>query len=129
MKKRLYLYGLLLLLGACAKETLDYSTWTVDLSTPLTLTDVHFINPDTGYASAGTLFTSGMVWQTLDGGKTWDTLRSYDRGVHNLTDDATFLIIGERGQAFHETPIGPAFAMQYIRYAALGRLSRLAQWG
>lgn len=118
--KRLGTYGLLLLgvlfWSACAKEELNYPTWAVVLPTDLPLTDVHFINRDTGYASAGTLFTQGLVLQTVDRGKTWDSLQIYNTGVYGLTDNGAALWIGEGGQTLHETALGPAFATQYNQY-------------
>lgn len=119
--RHLYTYGLLLLgmlcWSACAKEELSYPIWTVDLPTDLPLTDVHFINRDTGYACTGTLFTQGLVLQTIDQGKTWDSLRTYNTGVYSLVDNGATLIIGEGGQTIHETPLDPASATQYNQYA------------
>lgn len=118
--KRLYCYGVLLLgllWSSCAKETLNYATWTVDLPTNLPLTDVHFISPDSGYASAGNLFTQGAVLETVDGGKNWAVLKQYNTGIYNLTDNNRYLIVGENGQNLYEIPLNNLFATSPNQYS------------
>lgn len=119
--KRWHYYGALLwgllLWSACAKEALNYTIWTVDLPTELPLTDVHFTSPDSGYASAGTLFTQGVVLRTVDGGKTWTVLKRYNTGVYNLTDDNGYLMVGENGQNLYKIPLNNIFTAQPNQYA------------
>lgn len=69
----------------CDVENVSYTSQMHSLSTELDLRDVHFINKDIGYVGAGGIFTRGILFKTEDGGETWDTLNTYDRGINSLS--------------------------------------------
>lgn len=69
----------------CNSETVSYASKMYTLPTNLDLSDVYFINQDTGFVSAGGIFTSGLVLGTKNGGNTWDTISIYDQGVNSLS--------------------------------------------
>lgn len=73
------------LLMCCDVENVSYSSQMHNLPTELNLSDAYFINKDIGYVSAGGIFTSGLLFKTEDGGTTWDTLSTYDRGINSLS--------------------------------------------
>jgi len=79
------LFGLIIGNTGCNSEEVSYSSRMYSLPTDLDLSDVYFINPDTGYVSAGGIFTTGLIFGTEDGGNTWDTIAVYDRGVNSFS--------------------------------------------
>lgn len=87
--------------SSCAEEDLSYPITTVQLPTTLALTDLCFVSPDTGYASAGNLFTEGAMLMTTDRGFTWSLLMPYGTGIHSLAKDGNRFLIGQGGQALH----------------------------
>ena len=92
------------LLGACAKEDLSYPIQQIQVPTALSLTDLYLLDGQQGYLSGGTHFTNGMVWQTNDGGLTWDSLGAFGTGVYGLAKTPGRLLIGESGQTLHRLP-------------------------
>lgn len=92
MKNRLeyyFLYALLfgIAIGnvGCNSEDVSYTSRMHNLPTDLDLSDVYFINRDTGYVSAGGIFTAGLIFGTKDGGATWDTIDVYETGINSLS--------------------------------------------
>lgn len=69
----------------CNSEIVSYTSNMHNLPTNLDLSDVYFMNKDTGFVSAGGIFTGGLVLGTKDGGTTWDTVSIYDQGVNSLS--------------------------------------------
>ncbi len=93
---------LLCLWSSCGRETVDYPLEEQQLSTALPLTDICFVDAQQGFASAGTIFSRGVVFQTDNGGQTWSLLDSFSQGIHSLSFDGQHLWMGESGQLLHK---------------------------
>jgi photosystem II stability/assembly factor-like uncharacterized protein len=92
MKKQLKYYvlytvfcSILIVNIGCNSEEVSYTSRMYSLPTDLDLSDVYFVNQDTGYVSAGGIFTAGLIFGTEDGGATWDTIDVYGTGVNSLS--------------------------------------------
>ncbi|CAA6830114.1 MAG: Unknown protein [uncultured Aureispira sp.] len=79
------LCGILIGNTGCHLEEASYASRMYSLPTDLDLSDVYFINQDTGYVSAGGIFTAGLILGTGDGGNTWDTIDVYGTGVNSFS--------------------------------------------
>jgi photosystem II stability/assembly factor-like uncharacterized protein len=103
MGKRILYYFLLwyALLG-CRQEELAAPIIEYQFPTDLSLTDVHFLNNQQGFISAGNIFTKGLVFQTSDAGATWTLFDSFDRGIYSLNHIDQTLFIGETGQQVYQ---------------------------
>lgn len=99
----LLLVWIMYAITACDVEDVGYTSQMHSLPTDLDLSDVCFINQDTGYISAGGIFTSGLLWKTEDGGATWDTVKSYRTGLNSLSYKNGIFSVSECGQKFHYT--------------------------
>lgn len=91
----------LLWFTACEVENFNYPSKMHQLPTGLALKDVCFINKDTGYVCAGSIFTTGLVLKTNDGGITWDTFMNTNTGVNSILYQNGILSISESGQILH----------------------------
>lgn len=107
-------FSLLLVWSACAKESIDYPIWEVQTPTTLPLTDLHMLNANEGFLSVGDHFSKGLVLTTADGGRTWDTLSTYNTGIRGLSKStASQLYIGESGQVLHQYSYGFSSSTPY----------------
>lgn len=124
MRKQLKYYilctalcGLIIGSTGCNSEEVSYTSSMYNLPTDLDLSDVYFVNKDTGYVSAGGIFTAGLVLGTEDGGATWDTINAYGTGVNSLSyRNGTFTasVCGQRMYSSSD------FANWSFKNAALG---------
>lgn len=97
------LLGCLWGMVACEVDNTAYNSQMHQLPTSLDLTDVCFINADTGYVSAGGIFTSGLLLRTMNGGTTWDTLQTYPQGAKSLSYTNGIFSVVEAGRKLHTT--------------------------
>ncbi|BDS14477.1 YCF48-related protein [Aureispira anguillae] len=111
-----FLAGLILIIqiGGCGIEKVSYSSQMHTLPTDLVLSDVCFINPDTGYVSAGGIFTAGLILRTQDGGTTWDTLDTYPTGVNSLSYQNGIFSASECGQKLHTSSDFNTWSFEYV---------------
>ncbi|WMX14985.1 MULTISPECIES: YCF48-related protein [unclassified Aureispira] len=100
----LVLWGTILGIGGCDVEDVTYTSKMHQLPTDLDLSDVYFLNQDTGYVSAGNLFTAGLVLGTYNGGITWDTIVAYERGVNSLSYQNGIFTASLCGQRMYSSP-------------------------
>lgn len=99
--RALILWSLLVvLLFSCAKDEQDYGQIWVQLPTQLDLQGLTFVSRDTGYAVAGGHFTDGMVFETTDGGLSWDTFLVLNRGATSISQDGQKVHYCEAGNRF-----------------------------
>jgi len=101
----------------CAVDDSNYVSEMHQLPTDLELTDACFINSDTGFVSAGGLFTKGFLFGTKDGGITWDTILDNGQGVNSLSYYNGIFSASESGNKFHYTT---DFTNWGITYASTG---------
>lgn len=88
---------------SCQKDKRDYNVQLHQLPTELALTDVYFISADTGFVTAGNLFSAGLVYGTTDAGLHWDTLLQTGQGCNSISYHKNQLCISECGNKFHFT--------------------------
>lgn len=96
-----FLFVLCLCWSACSKDKRDYQAQVRQLPTELCLTDVLFTSEDTGFVSAGNLFSGGLVCMTTDAGLHWDTLIQTGQGCNSISYHNQRLGISECGNKFH----------------------------
>ncbi|MCH2022151.1 MAG: YCF48-related protein [Saprospiraceae bacterium] len=84
------------------------------LPTELDLTDVCFVNNDTGFVSAGGLFTNGIVLRTNNGGVSWDTVMLNNQGVNSISYRNQFLTISESGSKLHTSSDLTNWSLNYV---------------
>lgn len=84
INKIFYLLIGCLLWSGCTTEESGYLSQMVELPTNLTVTDICFVTKDTGFLSTGTLFTTGEIFKTTNGGKSWSMLQTRPVGVNSL---------------------------------------------
>lgn len=80
----LYLLTICIVWSSCTTEESGYISQMIKLPTDLPVTDICFITKDTGFLSTGSLFTSGEIYQTTNGGKTWNIHKKRPVGVNSL---------------------------------------------
>jgi photosystem II stability/assembly factor-like uncharacterized protein len=105
------------LIIGCAVDDFNYVSEMHQLPTDLELTDVCFVNSDTGFVSAGGIFTKGLLFGTKDGGMTWDTVLEKGQGVNSIAYHNGILSVSESGNKFHYTT---DFTNWGITYAGTG---------
>jgi photosystem II stability/assembly factor-like uncharacterized protein len=93
----------LCLFSACEKDNRDYKAEMHLLPTELDLTDICFVNADTGFVTAGSLFTGGLVLRTVDAGLSWDTVMVNNQGTNSVSFQNNILTVSECGNKLHYT--------------------------
>ena len=95
------LLALALINFSCQKDNRDYKAELIQLPTELDLTDLCFISKDTGFATAGNLFTSGLILKTTNAGLHWDTLMQTAHGCNSIDYRNKQLSVSECGNKLH----------------------------
>jgi len=102
MKKYLIFLPLIWGLFACQKTESGYTSTQIQLPTDLDLTDVLFVNADTGYVTSGGIFGKGAFLWTYDGGNSWDSLQ-VGRGINSLDYQNGEISYSVSGQIFRRS--------------------------
>lgn len=107
MLRPVHIWACLLMMAmhgfSCQKDNRDYAAVLVQLPTELELTDICFMNKDTGFVTAGNLFSAGLVLQTNNGGLQWDTLMQTGQGCNSIAYQNNRLTVSECGNKLHYT--------------------------
>ena len=91
---------------SCQKDTLELPHIVMSLPTGLDLANVHFINDDTGIVATGKpYFTSGELFQTVDGGDSWQRVLTTPQAMLKIIQHDTMLYATMYGNAVYKRGI------------------------
>lgn len=87
---------------SCQKERIELPWEEINLPTEQPLSDVHFMDRDTGFITAGSDWTKGEILATYDGGKNWEIIIENDTRISALDSDiqGNIYAIGFTGRYF-----------------------------
>ncbi len=77
----------LILLSSCKNERVDYPWREINIPTEYDLTDIHFMNDNEGFISAGETWEYGEILHTTDGGTNWTATPVSDYIIKGLDAD------------------------------------------
>ncbi len=70
---------------SCGKTTINLPHQQLDIQTTMNLNSLYFINSDTGFLAAGTVFfDGGAVYQTTDGGENWQAILNSEQAINDV---------------------------------------------
>lgn len=85
---------LLLLTQACQKEQLSPNYEELQVGSSADFNRLYFSHPDTAYLTEGKLFVpGGQLWQSTDGGETWESIIETNYGTSFVTQSERFTYV------------------------------------
>lgn len=106
LKRALLALSTGLLWISCQKDKLELPHTTFSLPTGLDLANVYFMNEDTGFVATGKpYFTSGELFQTVDGGNSWQRVLTTPQAMLQIVQHDTTLYATMYGNAVYKRGI------------------------
>jgi photosystem II stability/assembly factor-like uncharacterized protein len=102
IQKFLIFISISLFFLSCKNERIELPWTEIDLPTEQPLSDVHFIDQDTGFITAGSDWTEGEILATSDAGENWEIIIENDTRISSLDSDidGNVYAIGFTGRYF-----------------------------